>query len=139
MVACRASMEEALATWPRPADGGFRGQIGSNNLVLGGGRERIDLYTEFDGMGLYSQITSISIDPTLPLSINLQLAQCPLGYMFNMTPTFNSQSKRQFLISFEVVVIFGGGDEATHNGNKGTNPTMVLLATSKINLILEET
>ena len=59
-----------------------------------------------------SQKSFISIDTSSPLSINLQLAQLPLGYKFNMIPTFDGQSDpRQFLMSFEAIVISGGGDE----------------------------
>lgn len=37
-----------------------------------------------------------------------------MGYKFNMLPIFDLQSDpRQLLMSFEVVVISGGGDEAT--------------------------
>jgi hypothetical protein len=39
-----------------------------------------------------SQKSFISIDTSSPLSINLQLAQWPLGYKFNMIPTFDGQS-----------------------------------------------
>ena len=61
-----------------------------------------------------SQRSFISIDTSSPLSINLQLAQWPLGYKFNTLPTFYGQSDpRQFLMSFEAAVIFGGGDETT--------------------------
>ena len=50
----------------------------------------------------------ISIDTSSPLSINLQLAQWPLGYKFDMIPTFDGQSDpRQFLMSFEAAVISG--------------------------------
>jgi hypothetical protein len=56
----------------------------------------------------------ISVDPNSPLSTNLQLAQWPLGYKFNMLPTFDGQSDpRQFLMSFEAAIISGGGDETT--------------------------
>ena len=61
-----------------------------------------------------SQKSFISIDTSSPLSINLQLAQWPLGYKFNMIPTFDGQSDpRQFLMSFEAAAISGGGDETT--------------------------
>ena len=60
------------------------------------------------------QKSFISIDTSSPLSINLQLAQWPLGYKLNMIPTFDGQSDpRQFLMSFEAIVISGGGDETT--------------------------
>jgi fatty acid-binding protein DegV len=39
-----------------------------------------------------SQKSFISIDTSSLLSINLQLAQWPLGYKFNMIPTFDGQS-----------------------------------------------
>ena len=38
-----------------------------------------------------SQKSFISIDTSSPLSINLQLAQWPMGYKFNMIPTFDGQ------------------------------------------------
>jgi hypothetical protein len=61
-----------------------------------------------------SQKSFISIDTSSPLSINLQLAQWPLGYKFNMIPTFDGQyDPRQFLMSFKAAVISGGGDETT--------------------------
>ena len=53
-----------------------------------------------------SQKSFTLIDTSSPLSINLQLAQWPLGYKFNMIPTFDGQSDlRQFLMSFEATVI----------------------------------
>lgn len=53
-----------------------------------------------------SQRSFISIDTSCPLSINLQLAQWPLGYKFNRLPTFDDQSDtRQLLMSFEAAVI----------------------------------
>jgi hypothetical protein len=56
----------------------------------------------------------ISIDTSSPLLTNLQLAQWPIGYKFNMIPTFDCESDpRQFLMSFEAAVIAGGGDETT--------------------------
>ena len=61
-----------------------------------------------------SQKSFISIDTISPLSINLQLAQWPLGYKFNMIPIFDGQSDpRQFLMSFEAAVISRGGDKTT--------------------------
>jgi hypothetical protein len=61
-----------------------------------------------------NQKSFISIDTSSPLSTNLQLAQWPIGYKFNMIPTFNGESDpRQFLMSFEAPVIAGGGDETT--------------------------
>ena len=39
-----------------------------------------------------SQKSFISIDTSSPLSTNLQPAQWPLGYKFNMIPTFDGQS-----------------------------------------------
>jgi seryl-tRNA synthetase len=61
-----------------------------------------------------SQKSFISTGTSSPLSINLQLTQWPLGYKFNMIPTFDDQSDpRQFLMSFEATIISGGGDETT--------------------------
>ena len=61
-----------------------------------------------------SQKSFISIDTSSPLSINLQLAQWPLRYKFNMVPTFEGQSDpRQFLMSFDATVISRGDDETT--------------------------
>ena len=60
------------------------------------------------------QKSFISIDTSSPLSINLQLAQWSLWYKFNMIPTFGGQSDpRQFLMSFEAIVISRGGDETS--------------------------
>ena len=59
-----------------------------------------------------SQKSFISIDTSSPLPINLQLAQWPLGYKFNMMLTFDGQSDpRQFLIIFEAALISRGSDE----------------------------
>jgi hypothetical protein len=59
-----------------------------------------------------SQKLFISINTSSPLSINLQPAQWPLGYKFNIMPTFDGQTyPRQFLMSFEAAVISRGGDE----------------------------
>jgi hypothetical protein len=60
-----------------------------------------------------SQKSFVSIDTSSPLSINLQLGQWPLGYKFNMIPSFDGQSDpRQFLMSFEAAII-SRGDETT--------------------------
>jgi hypothetical protein len=60
------------------------------------------------------QNSFISIDTSSPPSINLQLAQWPIWYKFNMIPTFDGESdSRQFLMSFEARVIAGGGDKTT--------------------------
>ena len=60
-----------------------------------------------------SKSHSYQLTQTLPC-LNLQLAQWPLRYKFNMVPTFEGQSDpRQFLMSFKAAVISGGDDETT--------------------------
>jgi hypothetical protein len=61
-----------------------------------------------------NQKSFISINTSSPLSTNLQLVQWPIGYKFNMIPTFDGESDpRQFLMSFEAAVIVRGGDKTT--------------------------
>lgn len=53
-----------------------------------------------------SQRSFISIDPTFRLSTNLQVAQWPLGYKFDMLPIYDRQfDPRQFLMSFQIATI----------------------------------
>lgn len=61
-----------------------------------------------------SQATFTTIDTDSPLAINIQLAKWPVGFKFNVIPTYNGQSDpRQFLMSFEAAVASRGGDPTT--------------------------
>jgi hypothetical protein len=84
----------------------------------------------------------ISIDTSSLLSTNLQLAQWPIGYKFNMIPTFDGESyPRQFLMSFEAAVIAGEGGrnhtcKVTCHGSKRSNTTLVFISESKIHTFM---